>query len=61
MTNFVIATNKQYRASAEIFSTAKTIIEKSQSTREAIAELQELIDTSAYCNLTARELLGFYQ
>lgn len=50
-----------YRTSAQIFSLAKDLVEKSQSTSEAITKLEELVNTSAYCNLTAKELLGFYQ
>lgn len=61
MNRVIVTTGKQYRTSAEIFSAAKTIVVNSDTTGGAIAKLQELIDTSAYCNLTARELLGFYQ
>jgi hypothetical protein len=52
---------KYYRSSAQIFSMAKDIYYSSNSTNEAITRLQGLIDTSAYCSLTAKELLAFYQ
>jgi hypothetical protein len=61
MNQTIITNGKQFRTSTEIFSEAKYIVNISQSTNEAITRLQELIDTSAYCNLTAKELLAFYQ
>jgi hypothetical protein len=52
---------KHFRSSAQILSMAKEIYDSSKSTSEAISRLQELIDSTMHCNLTAKELLSYYR